>query len=323
MPSIAGCGCTRPTGWLVSGPICMAARHEGVFVDALVRERVQAPPGEEAARELGVPDGAPPPDRWQLRTIRASIPALAEYGLGGVWTVCRRAGVQLRRGRPRLFSPDPAYAEQRDRLLALLRGMAADPERIVVVFLDEMGYLRWPQPATTYASAAPAPPPQTQPHGKEAKHRVAALLDAQTGRVLHLDADVVGRGRLQELYRKLHYAYPQATRIYVVQDNWPIHSHADITTCLRAFPRIERVWLPSAAWWLNPIEKLWRLVRQHVLRLHRLAEDWLALHRAVRRYLRQFAAGSQDLLRTVGLLGDGPLARARRGEPTTALHRET
>ena len=300
----------------------MGAQREGVFVDDQVRERVQYPPGEEAARELGLPDGATPPARWQLRTIQASIPALTGYSISGVWAVCQRAGVRLRSARHRLFSPDPDYQSKRGQLLALLREMAADPEHLVVVFLDEMGYWRWPQPARTVAPAAPAPPPQTQPAGKEAKHRVAAMLDAHSGRVLRIDSNIVGYDRLIELYRKLDKAYPDAIRIAVVQDNWPVHAHAKIQAALQDFPRIEQVWLPTAAWWLNPIEKLWWLLRQHVLRLHRLADDWIDLHRAVRAYLDQFAAGSQDLLRVVGLLGDGPLARARRGESTTPLHRE-
>jgi transposase len=296
----------------------MVARREAVFGD-VVRERVRAPPGEEAARELGLPTGVAPPDRWQLRTIRASIPALTQYTLQGVWAVCRRAGVRLRQARPRLYSPDPAYGTKRDCLLATLRAMAADPEHLVVVFLDEMGYQRWPQPARSYASAAPQPPPRTHPAGKDAKHRVAALLDAYSGRVLHIDSDRVGVDRLIQLYRTLDGAYPRATRIVVVQDNWPVHDHDAIQTALTLFPRIERFWLPTAAWWLNPVEKLWRKVRQEVLRLHRLADDWRDLHASVRSYLDLFVDASPELLDAVGLLGDGPLARARRGEPVTDL----
>jgi transposase len=293
---------------------------ETVFIDALIRDRVRHPPGAEAAAELGLPPGVPPPQRWQLRTLRASIRELADYSLSGIWYACRRARVRLRQARPRLFSPDPAYLAIRQRLLDLLCALAADPEHIVLVFLDEMGYLRWPQPAPTLTLQAPEPVPTTSPAGKEAKHRVAGMLDAWTGRVLFVDADVVGRDRLKLLYRNLDAAYPDATRIIVVQDNWPIHAHADLDEQLAALPRIERFWLPTAAWWLNPIEKLWRKLRQEVLRLHRLAGDWLSVHRAVRLFLRQFAQGSHALLEEVGLLGEGALARARRGLlPTTDL----
>jgi transposase len=293
---------------------------EAVFVDAMIRERTQRPPGAEAAAELGLPEGVDPPDRWQLRTIRASIPALAGYSLSGVWRACRRAKIHLRTARPRLYSPDPAYAEKRDQLLAALGEVAAEPDQVVVVFLDEMSYLRWPQPARTFAHKAPVAPPRTRPHGKEAKHRIAGMLDAWSGRVLFIDSTVVGRERLLALYRQLEKAYPSAKRIYVVQDNWPIHAHSDLDALLTTLPRIQRLWLPTAAWWLNPIEKLWRKLRQEVLRLHPRSHDWLGLRHAVRKYLRQFATGSTELLRYVGLLGDGPLARALHPAPTTHLH---
>jgi len=40
------------------------------------------------------------------------------------------------------------------------------------------------------------------------------------------------------------------------------------------WPRIEPVWWPTYAPWLNPIEKLWRWLRQEVRKMHRLADDW-------------------------------------------------
>ena len=60
----------------------------------------------------------------------------------------------------------------------------------------------------------------------------------------------------------------------MIQDNWSIHTHADVLAALERWPRIEPVWLPTYAPWLNPIEKLWRWLRQDVLKLHRLAGDW-------------------------------------------------
>jgi transposase len=298
----------------------MVAQHEAVFVDALIRERVQRPPGAEAAAELGLPDDAPPPARWQLRTIRASIPELRPYTLTGVWSACRRAKIRLRQARPRPYSPDPDYAAKERRLLAVLREAAAAPGEVVVVFLDEMGFMRWPQPAPTFAPAAPAPPPRTEPAGRDAKSRVGGMLDPLTGRVLYVEHRTVGRERLGQLYRKLDRAYPAARRIYVVQDNWPVHAHADIETMLHTLPRITQIWLPISAYWLNPIEKLWRKLRQEVLRLHRLAADWSALRKLVCTFLDQFADGSHALLAELGLLGDGKLAQALR--PITQLHCE-
>ena len=67
-------------------------------------------------------------------------------------------------------------------------------------------------------------------------------------------------------------------------------------------PRIQLLQLPTYAPWTNPIEKLWRWVRQSVLHLHGLAEDWEALQQRVIAFMEQFRGGSQALLRYVGLL---------------------
>jgi transposase len=81
-----------------------------------------------------------------------------------------------------------------------------------------------------------------------------------------------------------------------------------VLTALARVPRISPVWLPTYAPWLNPIEKLWRWLRQDVLKMHRWVEDWLQVKQRVHDFLDQFAQGSPDLLRYVGLKGKGKLA---------------
>ncbi len=126
------------------------------------------------------------------------------------------------------------------------------------------------------------------------------------------DAYIIGREKVSAFYHHLVAAYPHACRIYVVQDNWSIHTHPDVCATLADLPQIVPVWLPTYAPWLNPIEKLWRWLRADVLALHRLADDGEALRDRVRAFLDQFATDARDLLHDVGLLGDGRLATARR-----------
>lgn len=73
-------------------------------------------------------------------------------------------------------------------------------------------------------------------------------------------------------------------------------------------PRIKPVWLPTDAPWLKPSEKLWRWLRQDILKMHRWVEDWSRVKQRVHDFLDQSAHGSQDLLRYVGLAGKGKLA---------------
>ena len=279
-------------------------------------ERLRQGPGEEARREMAITDTTPPPSRWTLQAIRATFDDLRGMTLGGVWRALERRGIALRSGAVQHFSPDPEYIPKRDNLYKCLHEAAAMPGRVELVFLDEMGYARWPDPGPDWAGRAPAPPPPAdRAESPNRLWRIIGALNALTGRVDFLDAYIVGRAKVIRFYEQLDRAYPEAERLLVVQDNWSIHTHEDVLGALTRWPRIEPVWLPTYAPWLNPIEKLWRWLRQDVLKMHRLAGDWPALRGRVNQFLGQFATGSHALLRYVGLLGQGKLAQALRSPP--------
>jgi transposase len=87
-----------------------------------------------------------------------------------------------------------------------------------------------------------------------------------------------------------------------------MHPPPDVLTALADSPRITPAWLPTYAPWLNPIEKLWRWVRQDVLQMHRWVEDGPQVKPRVRDFLDQFAQGSSARLRYGGVVGKGKLA---------------
>lgn len=272
---------------------------------------VQRAPGEVARQALAPTTTGPPPSRWTLRGIQASVPGLVGYSLSGVWRALDRVGIRVRMSKVEHYSPDPAYAEKVAHLEACLREAAQAPSRVVVLFLDEMGYTRWPEPAPTWWPGAPEPAPEAERVAANNRQwRLIGVLNALTGQVNYLDNYIVGREQISRLYRQLDRLYPEAERIYVVQDNWSVHQHEEVVTTLAGLPRLTPVWLPTYAPWLNPIEKVWRWLRQTVLKGHRLAGEWDALQHRVRAFLDQFTAGSQAVLHYVGLLGKGRLARA-------------
>ncbi len=267
-------------------------------------------PGEEARQEMAVTPTTPVPSRWTLRTIRATFCWLQDYSLSGVWRLLRRCKLKLRSAQVQPYSPDPEYAVKEAELLRCLHTTAQASNQRVVLFLDEMGYYRWPQPALEWGPAAPLPPAATAPTGTNTQWRMVGALNGMTGQVDYLDDYIVGRKQLITFYGQLAQRYAGVEYIYVVQDNWSIHRHADVLTALQHWPQIVPVWLPTYAPWLNPIEKLWRWLRQQVLHLHRLAGSWSTLQQRVRTFLDQFAHGSRELLHYVGLLGKGQLAQA-------------
>src|SRR5215813_9212670 len=112
-----------------------------------VGERLPQPPGAEARRELGLAETSPFPSHWSLRTVRASVDALAAYSLSGVWRLLHRLHLQRRPLCDQLYSPDPDDVATVARLERCRREAARDPAAVGRVFLDEMGYYRWPEVA--------------------------------------------------------------------------------------------------------------------------------------------------------------------------------
>lgn len=282
--------------------------REGVF------ERLREGPGEEARQEAApTPDG-PPPSRWTLRTIRATLEEVRDYSLSGVWRWLRkRVGVNLRSATVQQFSPDPEYTPKLKRLKRCLREAARNPKKVVLLFLDEMGYWTCPEEATDWSLAPPAPAPVAdRKQSSNGQWRIVGAMNALTGEVHYVDGYIVGRAKLIEMYGRIAEAYPKAKKIYVVQDNWSIHTHPEVLEAVTAYPQIQPIWLPTYAPWLNPIEKLRRWLKVDIVKLHRLADNWQKLRQRVNSFLDQFAQGSEALLKYVGLLGDGQLAQARQ-----------
>jgi hypothetical protein len=280
-----------------------------------VVERLHQPPGMEARQEVGATPQSPPPTRWSIRTLRASVAAITDYSLSGVWRLLQRLLVRRRPLRDHLYSPDPDYRPKGAHLERCVREAARHPEEVVLVFVDEMGYYRWPQGALDWMLAMPGAAAR-QLHKAGPTNRQQRLIGARnalTGQVDYLDHYLVGREQVSAFYRRLDQVYPAARRIYVVQDNGSIHHHDDVRATLGQVPRIQLVWLPTDAPWRNPSEKLWHGLRRDLLKGHRLADEWPQLRQQVNRFLDQFTHGSSAsaaLLHSVGLVGDGHLAYA-------------
>lgn len=294
---------------LASLPINMEETAGGCFAEVEAEreellEILHAGPGDAARREVAVGGSGPAPSRWTLRTLRASVDWLTEYTMSGVWRVLQSYGLRLHTACARLFSPDPDYRSKVRRLHRCLRDAARHPDTVVALFLDEFGYQRWPEVAPTWGVEAAV----AQRAGNNQQWRTIGALNALTGQVNYLDGYIVGRQQVIQFYSRLDRVYSEVDLIYVIQDNWNIHTHPDVLTALVDYPRIKPVWLPTYAPWLNPIEKLWRWVRQDVLKMHRWVEDWPQVKQRVHDFLDQFAHGSAALLRYVGLKGKGKLA---------------
>lgn len=265
--------------------------------------------------------------RWTLEAIAQACPWLQVTTAGGLWQILDRLRVSYKRARSYIHSPDEWYDDKLSMIqLCLLRAWY-EPGRYVFLYQDEFTYYRQPTLAYTYESKGPCQPLARLSYKTNSNFRVVGALNAITGQVTYRQHYKIGLRQMSDFYAVVRTDYPDAEEIYVAQDNWPVHFHPDVLVRLQPqdfFPRPPKVpsnWpteprakavqdnlpirlllLPTYASWLNPIEKLWRKLKQDVLHLHRLSDNWQELKQAVTDFLDGFNNGSPQLLRNTGLL---------------------
>ena len=243
-----------------------------------------------------------------------------------------RLGIVYKRARQYIHSPDPYYFEKLADVEKAKAQAKANPERVVTLFMDQVTVWLQPTIAQGYEQSGHSQPlARLSPHSN-LQTRVVGGLDSLAARVVYLRGRV-STTQLVKFYIKVHASYPDAQRIYVVLDNWPVHVHPDVLVALepqqsqwvelmrqrvpanwptqpsKAAVRkwgelhlpIQMVPLPTYASWTNPIEKLWRKMRQEKLHMHWLADDVAALRSCIDTFLDQYQSGSKELLRYVGL----------------------
>ncbi len=263
--------------------------------------------------------------RWTLKALLRACDWLKLQTLAGLHQLLKRLKIHRKRGRGHLYSPDAAYKEKlRDVRLWIRVAQPLNPNS-VVVFSDEMTFYRQPSLSWEYERAGPVQPLAELGYRSNLAWRIAGALNVWTGQLTYAEHEHFTRKLLVDFYQQLAQTYPQAQTIYVVVDNWPVHFHPDVLAAFCPYPQpwpiyhsrywpdapstaaryldlpIQLIPLPTYAPWTNPIEKLWRLLKQTVLHLHRFADDWDGLRLRVHQELEQYVQPSTDLLRYVGL----------------------
>ncbi len=271
--------------------------------------------------------------RWTLEKIHQVCDWLRVSTPAGISALLHRLKISLKRGREHIHSPDPDYMAKLAMIDDLVELGRTSRGRVVTLYMDELTYYRQPTLTKAYEVQGHRQPLAERSYRSNTATRIVATLDARDGRVLHKQASRIGVKELVAFYLQVRAAYPEAQRIYVVQDNWPVHFHPDLLAALEEqespwprplppdWPRepsrkakekweslhlpIQLVSLPTYASWTNPAEKLWRWLKQEVLHLHRLADQLDRLRTEVSDFLEKFTNGSQELLQYAGLLVPG------------------
>lgn len=241
--------------------------------------------------------------RWRLQDVGRAIGWLDGVSEPGIYKVLKRLGFSRKQALNFIHSPDPEFHAKWRAILQAYKEALEHPDEVVILFQDELTYYRQPSKASAYHRRGKGQPRARQEPGSNTQTRIAAVLNGVTGRVTYVQRSKVGVAALVLFYEQVRAAYPETKVIYLVQDNWPVHKLPEVLQAA-ATQRLTPLFLPTYATWLNPIEKLWRWLKQEVLHLHELAHDLPRLRQQVRDFLDQFVSGSDALLRYVGLLPD-------------------
>ena len=238
-----------------------------------------------------------------MQDVGQAIAWLKGHSDASIYKVLKRLGFSRKQALYFVHSPDVDFRSKWQAVLRAFADAVNHPTEAVLLFLDELTYYRRPGKAPAYHTRG-----KTQPLALEAacyntQTRLVATLNGLTGQVLYLQRRMIGKEALAAFYAQVRTAYPTAQRIYIVQDNWPTHKSAEVLRALQCH-RLTPLFMPVYASWLNPIEKLWRWLKQDILHLHRLASDLDQLRQQVMAFLDGFQHGSEKLLRYVGLLSD-------------------
>lgn len=265
--------------------------------------------------------------RWTLLMLMEKLSWLTLNTAAGMSQLLSRLKISYKRGRDYIHSPDTHYELKKETITQALSEARSRPEKIILLYLDEFSYYRQPTITHSFEACGSSQPLARRSHRSNTRFRGLGALNAVSGQLTYLQRSRITISVLRQFWQLIRDTYPQADRIYIVVDNWPVHYHPDV---LQPLELQDQAWafrtpdnwptqpslkmptqaplplqflpLPTYASWLNPIEKLWRKVQQEILHLHRCSDQWDDLKERVAQFMAQFQSGSLDLLRYVGLL---------------------
>lgn len=246
--------------------------------------------------------------------------------LSGLWRLLRRLHIHYKRSRFYLHSNDIEYTEKLKTVKVSIARFI--PKKVAVLFLDEHTLTNTPILHADYAKKGNFQKLAELPYLKKLTWRIAATIDAFSGRIVAVQGYKISVNKIIELYQKIVDIYHDFHTIYIIQDNWPVHYHPDIIEAIspqdckqwlntpiswrNVKPKnkyvkmknlpIQLIPLPCYSPWLNPIEKFWKWLNQKIAYNHPHANDFQSLKQSLENTLLNLQKGhNPELLEYVGL----------------------
>lgn len=171
-----------------------------------------------------------------------------------------------KRARQVARDDDPLRAAKLARIRAVIQGLLPTEalffaDELDIHLLAKIGY-EWMLRGTQTEVLTP---------GTNRKHYLAGALNFVTGKLLYTVGEHKNRWLFIELLKVIDRTCPaqKFARIYVVVDNYRIHTAKAVVEWLEAHPRFELVFLPSYCPRANPIERAFGDVHDKCTRNHK------------------------------------------------------
>jgi len=178
------------------------------------------------------------------------------------------AGYAWKRARHVARDSDPQRVAKLARIRAIIEGLLPTEtlffaDELDIHLLAKIGYEWMPKGTQT----------EVMTPGTNHKHYLAGALDYLTGKMLCVTAEGKNRWLFIGLLKLIDRRCPAAkvTRIYIVCDNYRIHTAKAVVEWLSAHPRFEMVFLPSYCPQANTIERAFGDVHDKCTRNHKRA----------------------------------------------------
>lgn len=263
--------------------------------------------------------------RWTLDALRQQVEALNGYSLSGVHRLLRRMEWYPKRAVLKLHSPDALYQEKREHVLEMRKRVVSTPNEEVFYF-DSMSVEFEPSVKRGYGKVGEEHPQIDVGQVNKGRQTYMGALQVSRGEVTASRAKGCRRQDLLQFWEQLCERYSTHRRLWIVLDNAPVHFHPDVLRKLEPqlwpweYPvppnwapfcehdrvsqplPIQLVPLPTYSPWLNPIEKLWRLLRQRVVHNFPDIDSPTLLLERIDSFFQALSHGDNDLLHYVGLL---------------------
>jgi hypothetical protein len=155
-----------------------------------------------------------------------------DAALRGIARIRDRLGLTWQRARRHGHRPDPHDQANLQESADVVEDARAHPNQVVTVDRDDVTVTRRPTLANGDGRAGADQVRAERSRATDGDLRIVGSLDVVTGQVVTRRAKTMGLATLAPFFPDRRAAYPEAERIDVILDNWPVHGHPDVLVAL-------------------------------------------------------------------------------------------